>query len=252
MAKSVMFETKCYENDWEFVLKGSYLEKNLERCHFPFSHKRLIINNVKDIRKVARYAEKKVNAGLLDDFILAEDYAEEALKHFQIKKESFTSGYYYSISELVSIYLCEQDYLLHFSSDSAMEKNKVNWIDKAISQFEQNPKMIVANPVWNHRYQEAKNEAFDETKDWYIGYGFSDQCYLIRTDFFKGPVYNEKHPSSERYPKYGGELFEKRVDSLMRNREYYRITSKEVSYRHKNFPKKGVKRIYRKVLNFLA
>jgi hypothetical protein len=77
-----------------------------------------------------------------------------------------------------------------------------------------------------------------EIEDFYIGFGFSDQCYLIKTSDFKKSIYNEINTNSERYPKYGGELFEKRIDSYMRNNNLYRITSKEISYIHKNFPKK--------------
>lgn len=46
MMETVTFETKCYENDWEFVLKTNYLDEMLRRCSFPFTHKQLIINNV--------------------------------------------------------------------------------------------------------------------------------------------------------------------------------------------------------------
>ena len=47
-------------------------------------------------------------------------------------------------------------------------------------------------------------------------------------------IFNEQHPDSERYPVYGGELFEKRVDAYMRNHKLLRITSKHASYVHKN------------------
>ena len=39
MMETVTFETKCYENDWEFVLKTNYLDEMLRRCSFPFTHK---------------------------------------------------------------------------------------------------------------------------------------------------------------------------------------------------------------------
>jgi hypothetical protein len=55
-------------------------------------------------------------------------------------------------------------------------------------------------------------------------------------------MYNERHIDSERYPRYGGELFEKRVDAFMRNHNFMRITSKKASYRHHNFPRDGFRR----------
>lgn len=136
---------------------------------------------------------------------------------------------------MVSIYLCKTDYLLYFTSDTYLQK-PVNWIDLALSKFEENGKFKVANPVWNHNYCEAKRESDYEIEKFYVGFGFSDQCFLIRTGDFNAPIYNEKNPASERYPAYGGETFEKRVDSWMRNHNYLRLTLKYASYIHENFP----------------
>lgn len=235
----ITFETKVYEKDWKYILKGDYLDKMIERCNYNFSKKTLFINNVKDKIKVKKYAEKKLKNGIIDSFYFVDEYSEQVLKHFDIDKDSFKGGYYYSISELVSIFLCETKYLLHFSSDSYIENSKVNWIDKAINLFEKRNDIIIANPTWNFQYNEAMNESISEVSNFYLSYGFSDQCYLIKTDIFKKNIYNERNSNSERYPSYGGELFEKRVDSYMRNNNLYRITSKEISYIHKNFPKKS-------------
>jgi hypothetical protein len=76
--------------------------------------------------------------------------------------------------------------------------------------------------------------------------------YLVKTADFKAPIYNETHPESERYPEYGGELFEKRVDSWMRRHDYQRLTFKHGSYIHKNFPKNRLKRKMRLLLDKYA
>jgi hypothetical protein len=101
--------------------------------------------------------------------------------------------------------------------------------------MENDPTIIVANPVWNFGYDEAKEIAFKEDEDWYYGYGFSDQCYLINPINFNKPIYNEHNPASGRYPDYGGESFEKRVDSYMRNNKLGRITNKYISYIHSKY-----------------
>lgn len=240
MKSNVTFEIKLYENDWKFLLIGDYLDKIIARCNYNFERKVLFINNVNDIEKVKKYADKKIIKGVIDEYIVVEDFVKAALKYFNVNDESFNGGYFYSIAELVSIYLCKTDYLLHFSSDSYLEESKVNWIDKAINVFKENKDIIVANPVWNFAYNEAKQESLYEMEDFFVGHGFSDQCYLIRIDVFKNQIYNEKNIKSGRYPQYGGELFEKRVDSFMRNHNKLRITSKEISYIHKNFPKKNM------------
>lgn len=247
----VTFETKCYENDWEFILKGNHLEKMIARCNFPFARKVVIINNVNDIRKVTRYADKKVKKGTLDAYYIADNYAQQALAQFNIDVASFNGGYYYSIAELVGILLCETKYLLHFSSDTLLDNTHSNWINDAIRIFEERKDVLVANPTWDFRFSHAEEESFDSIRNFYLGNGFSDQCYLIRSGDFKKPIYNEKNPLSERYPKYGGELFEKRVDSYMHNHQLYRITSKETAYAHKNFPKGKLERLRLKLDMYL-
>jgi hypothetical protein len=144
-------------------------------------------------------------------------------------------GYYYSNHELASIYLCSTDYLLFFTSDTTLHE-KVSWIDAVLTEFEKNSNYKVANLVWNRKFEEAKSESSSEIKDFFVGFGFSDQCFFVRTDDFKAQIYNEAHPASARYPGYGGETFEKRVDSWMRNHNYLRLTYKHGSYIHEDFP----------------
>jgi hypothetical protein len=230
----VTFETKCYEKDWEILLKTDRIEKMIEFNQFQFKEKVLYINNVQDVREVSRHADNLVARDVLSSYVIVDDYSNEALNYFEVTKESFKGGYYYSISELVSIYLCKTEYLLHFSSDSILEK-PFNWIDLSILKLQDDERMKVANPVWNGNSFEAKQESIDEDENFYIGYGFSDQCYLIRTNDFKNKIYNEKNLISERYPIYGGELFEKRVDAWMRNNHFKRITFKHGNYIHQNY-----------------
>ncbi len=234
----VTFETKVWEQDWKYILTGDYLDKMITNCNYIFEKKNLMINNVNDREKVAKYAEIKKNQGIIDNYYFVEDYADEVLLHFGIKKEDFLGGYYYSIAELVGIYLCTTKYLLHFSSDSFISFNNSKvWIENAIEIFNKRNDIIVANPTWNYSFVEAKEESFETLERFYLGSGFSDQCYLIKTDIFKKKIYEEKNIESNRYPKYGGELFEKRVDSYMKNNNLFRITSMDASYIHKNFKK---------------
>jgi hypothetical protein len=235
------FETKCYEYDWKFLLKAGRLKKMIEYCDYPFTERILYINNVNDLNLVKKYADKCVNKNIIDSYIVVEEHTGKVLKAFNIDANSFNGGYYYSIQELVGIYLCKTDYLLHFSGDSLMRLREP-WIDDAIIAMKNNPRFFLANPQMSKNVLEAKEESFDEDKLFYYSYGFSDQCYLINVNNYRGDIYNESHPASERYPKYGGDLFEKRLDSYLRNHNLYRLTSKKSAYRHRNFPKYKWKR----------
>jgi hypothetical protein len=235
---TITFETKVWENDWELMLKSSRLEKMIERCNHAFNQKILYINNVQDYSKVAQIADRFIRSGVIDQYVNVSDYAEEALEFFSLSKDKLGIGYYYSIAELVSIYLIKTEYLLHFSSDSIVsKKTSTQWLSDGIETLKSNNNVKVFNLTWNEEYSAAKKESeYDDLMNVY-GYGFSDQMYLIRSADFKKPIYQFYDPASERYPKHGGELFEKRVDSWMRQNNFLRATYKNGSYLHKNFPK---------------
>lgn len=235
---SITLETKVWENDWELVLKTSRLRDLVSRCNYSFDQRILYINNVKNPIIVEAHAQRLINEGVIDQFVHVHEHAQEALDFFQLSKENLGKGYYYSIAELVSIYLTKTKYLLHFSSDAIPEKNISSpWLQEAIELLSAKNNVKVFNLTWDHRFKEAKNESISEDAEFFYGYGFSDQMYLIRTEDFRAPIYEEINQASNRYPKYGGELFEKRVDSWMRNHSHIRASSKKYSYIHKNFPK---------------
>jgi len=238
---SITLETKVWENDWELILRTSRLHKLLDRCNYSFNKKVLYINNVNKPLEVERHAEKLINHQIIDKFIHVNHHAKEALDFFQITKEELGKGYYYSIAELVSIYLTNTKYLLHFSSDAIPEKNiSSDWLTSGINLLEKNNAIKVFNLTWDRKYKEAKKESTQEDQDFYYGYGFSDQMYLVRTSDFRAPIYSEFNEASKRYPSYGGELFEKRVDSWMRNNSCLRATYKHGSYLHQNFNKNSL------------
>ncbi len=220
----------------------------IKRCNIDFDFKQLIINNVYNTKQVEIYAKKKVDKGIINAYYFADDYIDKALNFFEIEKNSFGKGYYYSSAELVGLYLSKTKYHLHFSSDAIMPKDnsKSNWINSACEILNIAPKFVVANPCWDYNFDDAINQSTESNiGDFIVGYGFSDQCYLVRTADFRAQIYNYKHPDSERYPKYGGELFEKRVDSFMRTNRLLRLTHSKESYIHRNFPKsKLIKRIF--------
>ncbi|MDR0541896.1 MAG: hypothetical protein LBH19_06750 [Dysgonamonadaceae bacterium] len=248
---NITFETKCWENDWEYVLKTAYLDKMIERCQVDFQTRQLIINNVNDREQVRQYAQDKVDRKIIDVFYFVEDYIEEALTYYDIRKESFGRGYWYSSAELVGLYLSKTKYHLHFSSDSFMARTSKNqWIAEAYHLMEKHPEYVVANPAWNLSWRNAKKESNgEEIGRFWAGYGFSDQCYLVRTNDFRTPIYNYAHPASDRYPEHGGESFEKRVDSWMRSHSLKRLTSMKESYISHHFPVLKSRKLTRLLIN---
>ena len=244
---SVTFETKCYEKDWEILLKTGRLEEMINRNCFQFAERILYINNVAEPDRVREHAERLKAAGVITDHVLVEELADEALAFFGLDRDSFRGGYYYSIQELVGIYCCRTDYLLHFSGDSILD-GAFPWVDLAVERLEADPRVRVATCLWNHKAREAEADCLAQDGDFWLDYGFSDQCYLVRTAEFRARIYGEVHPDSERFPQYGGELFEKRVDAWLRTNDYLRCVYKHGSYLHRNYSRNRMLRTAKRLL----
>lgn len=210
----------------------------------------MLINNVNNFKKVAFQAELLVKSGTITEFINVEEYSNKALEYFELSRDSLGSGYYYSIAELVSLYLSTSDYLLHFSGDSMIDRDSpINWLGVGLEILKTDSQVKVVNLGWDKTGEKMREEAISETSNYWRSIGFSDQMYLVRTNDFKGRIYNHSHPYSERYPKYGGELFEKRVDSWLRVNNFYRATLKDGLYIHKNFTNAALKKKISILLN---
>lgn len=234
---SLTVETKVWEKDWKFILKKGFIKKVMLGLGRTASKRLLLINNVDRPTEVARYADQLIHDGVLDDYVFVDDYATVALDFFKMNREHLGVGYYYSIAELVSIYLCNTDYLAHFSGDSTVQDGvPLTWFDTAIELLRARDDVSVVNLAWDLKFSEVDKDAIFLEETFAYGYGFSDQMYVIRSKEFKNDIYTFSHPESNRYPKYGGELFEKRIDSWMRVKSRLRATSRRWSYRHSNFP----------------
>jgi hypothetical protein len=246
MTPTVTLETKCWEHDWKRILDDERLRLLVERNAYPFSEKILMINNVKNYSVVSKHAERAIQQGWLSKYIIVEEHAAEALDFFSISRKSLGIGYRYSIAELVSIFLCQTDFLLHFAGD-CIPATTSDWVSRAVQLMSQDTRIKLCTLHPGKDPGGEKHGLVDETDDFYISRGFSDQCYLVRTEEFRQRIYNESHPASARYPRYGGELFEKRVDSWLRNNGHLAATYKHAYYIHKNWPLPPHARLYRRL-----
>lgn len=239
----VSFFTQCYEQDWHAIIDSGGFTRKIENLNYKFVKKTLIITNVDDRLLVESKLKKLIDEKIIDEYYFTDDYSDEILKFFDISIDSFNGGYWYSIAPLLSVYLCDSDYLVYLTGDSLTEKNDYNWIDEGIKIMENDFRVKAVNPVWNLKYDEAKNEEKNyilrgfklENNDpnWCYGMGFSDQCFLIPTKLFKTKIYNEKNQQSDfDFPKYAGDSFEKRISSFLKNNNFYRITSNNSTYYH--------------------
>lgn len=232
--KTVGFQMSCYEKTWRDVIYKK-IDENLSylsRFGDIFSEKLLIINNVNSYTVVRTEFLKKYKG----EDISAWDTGNESQNEIILNK----FGLYlkeiqpknYSIQHFYGIYLTDCDYIFHVSEDCDISKLDDNFIIECIEEMESNYNIIVAFPRWCPDVDSNFEEVLPKTKKFRYQFGFTDQVYLIKTKEFKKDIYHYTHPMSERYPWYGGECFEKRVDAYMRKENMYGIVHREYEYKH--------------------
>jgi hypothetical protein len=242
------FATTCWEKDWRLLLLDpDYLRRGLIGNHkYLFEDRLLVINNVRDLTCVKKAADRLVSGDILTRYIVADEIAEEMLLFFELKRSDFRMGsdagdyvgvnpdwiYYNAIGPLSAIYAGTSDYLLYHTGDVRLDY-PVRWIERSMRLMEKNPKIKVANLVWNENFREVKRESY--RKSWnffYAKQGFSDQQFLVKRSVFRQPVYGEIRADSGHYPR--GDVFEKRVFSFLKNRNFERMIFRRGSYIHEN------------------
>jgi hypothetical protein len=241
--EKVTFATSCWEKDWRSILLDpNYLSmRQIGHHKFPFAEKILMINNVESLEEVLAAAQKKVEEGVLTHVYVVQEWVQEILSFFKLKRSDFTSDlgspsdwvYYNALGPLAALYFTRSEYFLYLTGDVTLPR-KISWIDKAIRRMKKEEKYAVANLVWNEQYREVKRESYKKEKGFFVAkQGFSDQLFLVRTAEFRAPIYGEIRSDSSHFPR--GDVWEKRVFSYLKNREKERLIYRHGSYLHKNF-----------------
>lgn len=107
-----------------------------------------------------------------------------------------------------------------------------NWTTSAMHLLNDHLQVAIVNPIWNGALDEALGEAEFVEGKYALGYAFSDQCYLGRVADLKQMDLNSPAAEPSRYPAYGGELFEKRVDAWLRSANRLRAVDLGATYLH--------------------
>ena len=230
----VTFATSVYENDWQELLLNGRLQKMISACNYELEHRLLIINHKEPSAELLTTLQALLKNGVITQFYFSHMWRNLLLSKYGIEEKELFPGYNYLIQNLCAVHFCPTDYLLWFTCDSIIENDEA-WIGQAISIFENDSNVVVANPTLNSEFSIVKKIADKELGNFYQSKGFSDQCCLLPVEMYRGKIYSHDHTKSSRFPGYAGFSFERRIDSWMHTHNFHRITHKSASYQHKNF-----------------
>lgn len=229
MEEHVDLVVNAFERNCRRVLAPGFFPE-IERQNLrPFARKIALINNVVDKTEVENLAKKLVELGDINAYYFVADYINDALKMAGLTVRDLGRIPHYTDCSLVAVYLAK-DWLLYWDGEIRL-KEPVNWIDPAIELFKKDSRIFVANPNWC--FPGLDDETWETKGSFALGYGLSDQCYLVKKSDIGRPIYKYRAPISLRYPMIQIEkIFEARLDSYMRTHNRLRATYKNAVYIH--------------------
>ena len=123
------------------------LEAAVDHHQYPFDHRVVYVNNVDDPVDAMRRAERMMSRGLIDEAVLVKDHAQAALAFFELTENELGSGYPYSISEIVGLYLLRSELLVHLAGDTILA-GPTDWIPLAVDLMAERNDVAVVNLAW--------------------------------------------------------------------------------------------------------
>jgi glycosyltransferase involved in cell wall biosynthesis len=227
----VDFVVNTFERTYRSVLAPGFLKAMSEEHCFPFRRRVVLINNVEDRAQAEKMAQALRESGEITEFHFVSDLLEKSLQGAGLTHQDIEPNVHYTDCSLVAVFLAGSDYVVYCDADVRL-KTPYDWITPSLALLDRDPRIAVANPNWPQPTLAA--EAREYSGEFGIGYGFSDQVYMVRRSEFARPIYQFRAPISLRYPmSQRGRIFEQMVDSYMRVNRRLRATCSTVTYEHR-------------------
>jgi hypothetical protein len=234
LKEAVDLFVNTFERTYTKVLSEGFFPSIEEQNQYRFSNRITLINNVQSRKDASIRADILIERGEIDAYYFVADYLDQALEKTGLNYEDLGRVQHYTDCALVAVTLSKSPWLLYWDAEISLQK-PVNWIDPAINLMKNEPFVFAANPNPDPNWvkDSIKNGTLEIKDDFALGYGFSDQVFLVRSKESARPIYKEKCLASLRYPMaHIGSIFEKRVDAYMRTHRRLRAIHIPAKYIH--------------------
>lgn len=196
----------------------------------------LLVNNVVDQQATLRRATPLLRSGVIDRVVVVADHLDRALARVGVRRQDFGRYLHWSDAPLVALALNGPDLLLYWDAGAVLLEGSADWLGASADLLAGDQRVLVANPRWADEATVLR-EADEVRGPFSLGYGFSDQVFLIRRS--RAPrhlrhrlPYWARSPASVRYPFTGATSFEQLMDVHMRTSGLLRATHLGAEYRH--------------------
>lgn len=220
----------CFERTYREVLRPGFFTGIERDARVRFARKVAVVNNVDDVGDVRRFGSALQESGEIDEFVFVSDLLDKALGYVGLTPSGLGPLPFYSNWAFVALSLPGSDYMVHWDAEIRMVRS-ADWIQPSIALMRSNPQVATANPLW--KGGQSAPEFRTRVGDFALGYGFTDQVFLLNRKEFLRPIYKHWVPISMRYPlAHIAPYFEQWVDAYLRKSNRYRATYLPAVYEH--------------------
>ena len=232
-AAAVDLVVNTFERSYRTVLSPGFFDRIAEQSRFAFTRRVALINNVIDIEDARTRARGLIAAGEIDAYREVAEELPRALDVAGLERGDLGRIPYYTDCSLVAVTMEGSAYVTYWDADVTLDRDH-DWITPSLMLMQSDSRVMVANPAW---YDDAPLErtVMSHTDDgqFALGWGFSDQIYLVRREMFRAPIYQQRCLASLRFPMSAvTPIFEARVDAYMRTHDLLRASYLPVRYHH--------------------
>ena len=207
------------------------------QTQYPFASVIVLINNVLHRAESENMAQALVDEQEIDQYFFVEDLLPSALEAVGLTHQDLEPIPHYTDWALVMAYISQSEYCVHWDAEVKLISGG-DWISPSIDLMGSCRGVFATNPSWTNDLDRVQKESSFLVGEFFVGYGFSDQIFLVRPSQLRTNIYRYWCLASVRYPLSAiGRIFEQRIDSFMRHRRLLRATYAPVVYEH--FGKEG-------------
>jgi hypothetical protein len=191
--------------------------------------------------------DRLLEAGEVDEVHFVAEHLDRALKICGLDRSELEPVLHYCDAPLVAITLPGSPWLLYWDAEATLDAH-TDWITPAYAELRKNPRLLLANPSWEHPRADGarpgvEREARVVSGDFAIGHGFSDQAFLVRRSDVAAPIYRTRCIAKIVHPRaHKGTTFEPRVNAYMRHNGLLRATYLGASFSIEQEPSPGALR----------
>ena len=220
-----------WERTWQEALRPSFFEKIVDSVGRRFDRTTVAVNNVEDPRAVTDRLGELVASGHIDGHVEVAAALPSALRQVRLPRRCIEPIPHYSDHFIVKMCQPGPRWLVHWDTDVVLSEPG-DWISPSVSYLSRHPTVAVAMPGWQDEASMVE-ETLRQDGPFNLGYGFTDQIFLVDRSRFAGPIYRYISPASWWYPtSHIAPIFEQRVDAWMRRKHLQRAAFRDVRYVH--------------------